>query len=105
MGNPRIEKASADIARTKAKIAEYTAKATELTAKLRELEKQKINIENEEIIALFRREKLNEDEFAALLRMQKKDGNTDAADIPANEPRDDEPAQETEMEGNSGHEE
>jgi len=65
MINTKIEKVNADIARTKAKIAE-------LTAKLRDQERHKIHLENEEIVALFRRENFNEDEFAALLRSQRK---------------------------------
>jgi len=61
-----------EIVRIKAKIYEFTAKTKELNQKLSELEKQKITIENEEIIALFRKEKLNEDEFAALVQSIKK---------------------------------
>jgi len=61
MTNPKIEKVKTAIARTKDIIADQQNK-------LRDLEKQKIQLENEEIIAMFRREKLNEDEFAALLR-------------------------------------
>jgi DNA-binding transcriptional regulator YiaG len=76
MGITKIEKINADIAKAKARIEDFTAKASELTAKLRELEKMKINVENEEIIALFRREKLSEDEFAALLRTQRKNETT-----------------------------
>ena len=70
MTNPKIEKVNADIARTKARI-------TEFTKKLRNLEQQKISLENEEIVALYRREKFSEDEFAALLRSQRND-NTPA---------------------------
>jgi len=61
MTNPKIEKVKASIAKTKATIADHQAK-------LRELEKQKIQLENDEIVALYRREKLNEDEFKELLR-------------------------------------
>jgi DNA-binding transcriptional regulator YiaG len=61
MTNPKIEKVKTAIARTKDIIADQQNK-------LRDLEKQKIQLENEEIVAMFRREKLNEDEFAALLR-------------------------------------
>ena len=64
MTNPKIEKVKTAIAKTKDIIADYQAK-------LRELEKQKIKLENDEVVALFRREKLNEDEFAALLRSQR----------------------------------
>ena len=61
MINPKIEKVKANIIKTKEIIENYQFK-------LKELEKQKIQLENEEIVALFRREKLNEDEFATLLR-------------------------------------
>ncbi|MCL2775739.1 MAG: DUF4315 family protein [Oscillospiraceae bacterium] len=64
MTNQKIEKTKSDIAKTKAKIAEYQGK-------LRDLERQKIDLENLEIIALYRREKFNEDEFAALLNSQR----------------------------------
>jgi len=59
--NPKIVKVISAIDKTKEQIAE-------LQAKQRELEKQKTQLENDEIIAMFRREKLNEDEFAALLQ-------------------------------------
>ena len=61
MANSKINKVNTEIVRTKEKITDYTKK-------LRDLEQKKISLENEEIVALFRREKLNEDEFAALLR-------------------------------------
>ena len=61
MTNTKIEKVKTAISKTKGIIADYQAK-------LRDLEKQKIQLENDEVVALFRREKLNEDEFAALLR-------------------------------------
>jgi len=61
MTNPKIEKVATAIAKTKSII-------TDNQNKLRELERQKIKLENDEVVALFRREKLNEDEFAALLR-------------------------------------
>ena len=64
MTNPKIEKTKTDIAKTKAKIAEYQGR-------LRDLERQKIDFENLEIIALYRREKFSEDEFAALMHSQR----------------------------------
>ena len=64
MTNPKIERAKEDIVKTKAKISEYTSK-------LRELERYKVDLENLEIIALYRKENFNEDEFAALLRSQR----------------------------------
>ena len=66
MTNPKIEKVKASIARTKETIADHQNK-------LKDLEKQKIQLENDEIVALFRREKFNEDEFAQLLRFNGKD--------------------------------
>ena len=59
--NPKIIKVNAAIDKTKEQIAE-------LQAKLKDLEKQKTQLENDEIVAMFRREKLNEDEFAVLLQ-------------------------------------
>ena len=66
MTNPKIERVKEDIAKTKAKISEYTAK-------LRDLERHKTDLENLEIIALYRKENFNEDEFSALLRSQRND--------------------------------
>ena len=59
--NPKITKVNAAIDKTKEQIAE-------LQTKLKDLEKQKTQLENDEIVAMFRREKLNEGEFAALLQ-------------------------------------
>jgi len=59
--NPKLKRTIADIAKSKAKIAAEQAR-------LRNLERQKTDQENEEIVALFRREKLSEDEFTALVR-------------------------------------
>jgi hemerythrin-like domain-containing protein len=64
--NPKIEKIKEQIAKTKDIIADYQAK-------LRELEKQKIDLENLAVIAMFRKEKLDEDEFSALLCSMRKD--------------------------------
>ena len=61
MTNQKIKKVTAAIEKVHEQIAEYQSK-------LRNLEKQKTQLENEEIVAMFRREKLNEDEFAALLQ-------------------------------------
>ena len=66
----KIEKTKSAIAKTKAIIADHQAK-------LRDLEKLKTQLENDEVVAMFRREKLNEDEFAALLRSQRKDDNAE----------------------------
>jgi len=64
--NPKIEKVKEQIAKTKDVIAEYQAK-------LRELEKQKIDLENLALIAMFRKEKLDEDEFSTLLHSMRKE--------------------------------
>ncbi|AOT68773.1 DUF4315 family protein [Geosporobacter ferrireducens] len=55
--NPRIQKVMGEIEKTKTKISEFQAR-------LRELERQKIELENAEIVAIFRKEKMTEDEFA-----------------------------------------
>ena len=79
MPNAKMDKINAEIVRVTSKIYEHTAKAKELNEKLTELEKQKIEIENAEIIALYRREKLNEDQFAALLQETKKSTSKNVA--------------------------
>jgi len=70
----KIEKVKVNIAKIKSLIENHQNK-------LRDLEKQKTQLENDEIVALFRREKLNEDEFAALLRSQRHDkaGDSDCS--------------------------
>jgi len=65
----KIERVTADIGKTKAKIAEFQAK-------LRAQEQQKIALENEEIIALYRKEKLTEDDLIALVK-SKRDSEPD----------------------------
>jgi hemerythrin-like domain-containing protein len=65
MTNSKIEKTKKEIVQAKAKIAEYQDK-------LRDLERQKIDLENLEIIAMYRKEKFSEEEFAALLSLQRK---------------------------------
>lgn len=59
--NPKIEKVEAEIEKTKAKLAT-------LQLRLRDLERQKTELENAEIVALFRSENLTEGEFAAFIR-------------------------------------
>ena len=76
MTNRKIERVNTAIDKTKAVIAEQQAK-------LRELERQKIQFENEEIVAMFRRERLNEDEFAKLLRLNTKDNITTGTAVSA----------------------
>ena len=66
MTNAKIEKVKEQIAKTKDIIADYQAK-------LRELEKQKFDLENLAVIAMFRKEKLDEDEFSTLLHSVRKE--------------------------------
>ena len=61
MTNPKIEKAKTEIEKTKAKISE-------LQAKLREQEREKVRLENEQIVALVRGERISDAELTALLR-------------------------------------
>ena len=56
INNPKIEKVNAAIIKTKETIAEYQKK-------LRELERQKTDLENLEIIALYRSGNLNNTEI------------------------------------------
>jgi len=65
MDNPRIARKKADIARAEEKIAE-------LRDKLREQKLELTALENDEIIAMYRKENFSEDEFFALLRSQRK---------------------------------
>ena len=67
---PKIMKTISGIAKTKDKIAE-------LQARLKELEQQKIFLENEEIIALCRKEKLSEDDLVTYI-MSKREMVNDA---------------------------
>ena len=66
MTNPKIERVKEQIAKTKEIIADHQAK-------LRELEKQKTDLENLAIVAMFRKEKLDESEFSQLLRSCRKE--------------------------------
>ena len=59
--NQKIERTIAEIDKVKDKITVYQAK-------LRELEQRKTSLENEEIVAMFRKEKLTETEFAAFIK-------------------------------------
>ncbi len=63
MTNPKIEKVNKAIDKEKKAIAERTAN-------LRELERQRTELENAEIVAMFRREKLTDSDFAELLRLK-----------------------------------
>ena len=76
--NPKIERKKTDIARTEAKIAEFREK-------LRSQKQELKDLEDDEIVALFRKETLTEDALR-LLRSQRKQENNDAgepAQIPA----------------------
>jgi len=61
MTNPKIEKVKAEIDKTKAKISEFQAK-------LRALERQKTDLENEQIVALVRSERISDAELSALMK-------------------------------------
>ena len=74
MDNQKIARKKADIARTEEKIAE-------LKNKLRVQKLELTALENDEIIAMYRKENFSEDEFFALLRSQR-NGQGDVAAIP-----------------------
>ncbi|WP_369282981.1 DUF4315 family protein [Oscillibacter sp. GMB15532] len=58
--NPKLLKVMEEITKTKDKIADFQTK-------LRELERQKTELENAEIVAIFRKEKMTEEEFAQFI--------------------------------------
>ena len=64
--NPRIEKQRAEISKTKAKIAD-------IQAKLREQEKHLRNLEDLEIVAQFRNERLSDEHLGTLRITNKQD--------------------------------
>ena len=72
--NPRIEKQRAEIGKTKAKIAE-------IQAKLREQEKQLRNLEDLEIVAQFRSERMNDEHLETLRSPEPLAGTTVSAEI------------------------
>jgi hypothetical protein len=57
--NPKIEKQKSEIAKTKARIAEFQAKQ-------REQEKQLRHLEDAEIVAMFRSERINDEHLETL---------------------------------------
>jgi len=61
MTNPRLEKVKTEIEKTKAKISE-------LQAKLREQEREKVRLENDQIVAIVRGERISDAELTALMR-------------------------------------
>jgi len=60
MNNPQLEKVLLNIEKTKAKISEYQTK-------LRELEREKTKLENEQIVAIIRGEKISDAQLSALV--------------------------------------
>ena len=74
--NPRIEKQQAEIDKTKAKIAEFTVK-------LREQEKELRKLEDLEIVAQFRKERLS-DEHLSQLRPNKTPSPPADTDVSSN---------------------
>jgi len=62
--NPKIEKKKEEIIKTQARL-------TEIKNKLREKRQELIDLENEEIVAMFRSEIITEDDFAALMRSRR----------------------------------
>jgi hypothetical protein len=62
--NPKIEKKKEEIIKTQARL-------TEIKNKLREKRQELTDLENEEIVAMFRSEVITEDDFAALMRSRR----------------------------------
>ncbi|MDR1705662.1 MAG: DUF4315 family protein [Clostridiales bacterium] len=59
--NPKIEKKKADIARTETRLLD-------VKARLREQKQDLVDLENEEIVAMFRKEVITEDDLKSLMR-------------------------------------
>jgi hypothetical protein len=62
--NTRLQRVLTEIEKTKGKIAAYQEK-------LKSLEQQKIELENAQIVALFRKEKLTGNDLAAFIQSKK----------------------------------
>jgi septal ring factor EnvC (AmiA/AmiB activator) len=77
--NPKIEKQREEIGRTKDKISE-------LQTKLRDQEKHLRNLEDQEIIAKFRKERMNDENLGAF-----------ASDVPRRAPKTAAPPADTEV--------
>ena len=75
MTNPKIEKVNAAIEKSRDKILKEKAR-------LHDLERQKTDLENAEIIARFRREKLTEDDLNTII-MQKSGSPAPVQEAPA----------------------
>ena len=72
--NPKIERKKTDITRTEAKLIK-------IKGRLREQKQDLLKLENDEIVAMFRKEILTEDDFSALMRSRQeieKEETTDA---------------------------
>lgn len=78
--NPKLKKISTDIEKTRDKIAE-------LQVKLRELEKQKTEIENTEVLSLFRSVAVTPEELAGFIQKYKAECVAQAAEQQAAEPQ------------------
>jgi hypothetical protein len=71
--NPKIERKKTDIARTEVQLTEVRSKLSRQKHELRALE-------DEEIVAMFRNELYNEDEFFALMRSRRETTSVDEDD-------------------------
>jgi len=67
--NPKIERKKADIARTESKL-------NNIKARLRQQKEELIKLEDEEIVAKFRNERMNEDDYAVLLHPRRAAGDS-----------------------------
>jgi len=76
MTNPKIEKVKSDIEKSKSKISA-------LQAKLRDLEREKTRLENEQIIALVRSEKISDAQLSTLMDSIRAEDATAAAETTA----------------------
>ena len=81
--NPKIEKQKSEIEKTKEKLGE-------VTAKLREQEKQLRNLEDLEIVAQFRKERMSDENLEIL-----------ASDVPRRPPKTAPPPSDTEVSSES----
>jgi len=79
MSNPKIEKIISDIEKTKSKILAYQSK-------LRDFEREKTRLENEQIIALVRSEKISDAELTTLMKSLRKEDTKDTNAMSAETP-------------------
>jgi len=73
--NPKIERMTREIEKLKEKIAESQTR-------LRELEKQKTEMENSEILAMFRTHNIGPNELADFIRLHREQGGVPVAPVP-----------------------